>query len=513
MAKFSNSNYKLLPNIFQLIPKSLLAIVFIITVQDLIVSTSTNQPIIISLSINDSVIPSQYQNLSRVGKCCPLGQVLLRNTSGSAKCGSLDSPDLPSFVPFFNDFNRSGIATPGHQKDKFIAVIGDPCENKKYMLEPDVSSDDDHYLLINGSVFSPYQEQSMLNLGTDYCMEVMPELGLRTLVCFKGEDQVIIADFRLTFYACGLLISVPFLILTIVAYYITPKLLDVHGKALCHYCGCLTVAFTTLAIVQLTSSYLSDQFCISMAFIIQFSFIACFFWLNVMCIETYLLLRRYIKTGNATSAKPDKLFFYYSLWAWVPPGILIFISIIINLSPTIPVAFVKPNFGSESCWFESDLDAMPYFYVPVGILVVANIILFVLTAILITHHQRELDLQRLREDRDVNRVGRRTFNWLRKLFLVCLGLFFLMGINWAMEVISWCAGGDPLTWSAFDLVNALQGIIVFSIFVLRKPIRQLVWYQVQRMFKIEAEEPEIGSMDRCLLRVLNVEGFTSQRIP
>lgn len=71
------------------------------------------------------------------------------------------------------------------------------------------------------------------------------------------------ADSRIIIYACGLLISVPFLILTIVAYMITPRLRDVHGKALCHYCGCLALAFTTLAITQLASTYLPTEICIS----------------------------------------------------------------------------------------------------------------------------------------------------------------------------------------------------------------------------------------------------------
>lgn len=69
------------------------------------------------------------------------------------------------------------------------------------------------------------------------------------------------ADSRITIYACGLLISVPFLILTIVAYSITPKLRDVYGKALCRYCGCLAVAFITLAITQLWSEDFSGQAC------------------------------------------------------------------------------------------------------------------------------------------------------------------------------------------------------------------------------------------------------------
>lgn len=76
------------------------------------------------------------------------------------------------------------------------------------------------------------------------------------------------ADARVVIYACGLLISVPFFILTIAAYVITPRLRDVHGKALCHYCGCLAVAFTTLAITQLTSSQLSSEVCVSIGKII-----------------------------------------------------------------------------------------------------------------------------------------------------------------------------------------------------------------------------------------------------
>lgn len=83
-------------------------------------------------------------------------------------------------------------------------------------------------------------------------------------------DVVPITDVRVIIYACGLLISVPFLILTIAAYVITPRLRDVHGKALCHYCGCLALAFTTLAITQLASAHLSLQACVSIGKIINY---------------------------------------------------------------------------------------------------------------------------------------------------------------------------------------------------------------------------------------------------
>lgn len=78
------------------------------------------------------------------------------------------------------------------------------------------------------------------------------------------SDSVITGtDTRIIIYACGLLISVPFLLLTISAYMLTPRLRDVHGKALCNYCGCLSLAFTALAIVQLARSDMLPEICVS----------------------------------------------------------------------------------------------------------------------------------------------------------------------------------------------------------------------------------------------------------
>lgn len=154
---------------------------------------------------------------------------------------------------------------------------------------------------------------------------------------------------------------------------------------------------------------------------------------------------------------------------------------------------------------------MPYFYVPVGLLVLANFVLFTLSAIKITRYQHDLDLRRLRRNQESDRQEQRLFKRLKRTFFVCLGLFFLMGINWAMELISWLVGGDPLAWSAFDLVNALQGVLVFGLFVLRKPARNLIWYRIQTLRGIDDVEPEVGSMDISLLPVIN-DSLPRQRI-
>lgn len=61
---------------------------------------------------------------------------------------------------------------------------------RRYMLEPEISNDDEHYLLSNGSIFGVNHSPSMLAPGIDYCIELVPGRGLRTLVCFhKGRKK------------------------------------------------------------------------------------------------------------------------------------------------------------------------------------------------------------------------------------------------------------------------------------------------------------------------------------
>lgn len=57
----------------------------------------------------------------------------------------------------------------------------------RYILDPDESRDDLYYLMSNGSIYAPNHDPMLLQPGHDYCMETIPELGLRPLVCFpKG---------------------------------------------------------------------------------------------------------------------------------------------------------------------------------------------------------------------------------------------------------------------------------------------------------------------------------------
>lgn len=76
-----------------------------------------------------TIIPEEYKNLSVVGKCCPLGEVLIKSGTQSSVCDF----SLENFSPIFYGFNAFGYEVPGEVRSSFVAIIGDPCKYKKWV--------------------------------------------------------------------------------------------------------------------------------------------------------------------------------------------------------------------------------------------------------------------------------------------------------------------------------------------------------------------------------------------
>lgn len=104
-----------------------------------------------------------------------------------------------------------------------------------------------------------------------------------------------------------------------------------------------------------------------------------------------------------------------------------------------------------------------------------------MTIVKITRIQPELDSQQLARNGESDREDRRVFRELKRRFAVTIVLSVIMGVNCAMELVTISINSDLLAWSVFDLVNALQGVLVFGMFVLRKPARTFVWQRVKEL--------------------------------
>ncbi|GFG32348.1 hypothetical protein Cfor_02394, partial [Coptotermes formosanus] len=207
-----------------------------------------------------------------------------------------------------------------------------------------------------------------------------------------------------------LLISVPFLIITMLVYCLIPELRDLHGKSLVCYVLCFTVAYIFLAAVQLGGEAFDQDLCVVVAFVIQFSFLSCFSWLNVLSFNTWWNMEAHVTLQqhseessqnhyrgymisknnevNMPKGNERRFFIFFSIYAWGCPLVILFVSMGVDLMPIIPSSYLKPNFGDNKCWFSSEEAELPYFYGPVAISIAINTVLFIFTACKVYCHGR-----------------------------------------------------------------------------------------------------------------------------
>jgi hypothetical protein len=62
-----------------------------------------------------------------------MNEVLMKNAKEkNAVCVASNDSLTMRFSPSFSDFNRTGVLVPGDKRREFVAVIGNPC-NQKYV--------------------------------------------------------------------------------------------------------------------------------------------------------------------------------------------------------------------------------------------------------------------------------------------------------------------------------------------------------------------------------------------
>lgn len=177
--------------------------------------------------------------------CCPLGDRLVKE-----KCvpggGNYPFPDVYSYT-------TSDLLQNENKKvnELFQLVVHDPCrETERFLLNPVEYPDDEYMFLVNGSLYQPQHEEFLQ--PTSYCLAVVRD-KFEVTVCFESiNDETIAETNQLTSKPVGLIISLPFLLTTFVVYSVLPELKNMHGYTLRGYVGSLFIAYTVLAVLQLT---------------------------------------------------------------------------------------------------------------------------------------------------------------------------------------------------------------------------------------------------------------------
>ncbi|XP_068204273.1 uncharacterized protein [Palaemon carinicauda] len=396
-----------------------------------------------------------------VRKCCKDSEY-----PSAGGCIPVPSDNLTSFHPIYHDPNTFvEVEAP----ENLTLVYGLPLCKEFFQLTPHKGADDKFFLLQNGYLHAtafpkPYPP-------SDYCIDYFldPDHGILMLplVCFQEEDRnVICENVEKYLYPTLLIVSVIFLAVTLVVYIFVPELhAKVHGKCLLSHVSALLMAYVSLFIVQRTTSDISNFGCKFIASVTHFSFLAAFFWLNVMCFDIWWTLksmRPVPETGELSRLR----FKLYSLYSWGCPLVIAIVSAIIQSLPE-NIDVIRPNFGVSKCWFDKDISQWAYFYGFVLVLVIANIIFFCQVAYILIVAQNDPILQRTRQQ-DRERM------WLY------VKLFVVMGITWLAEVISWQEKTCE-AWIITDIINSLQGVSIFVIFICKRNLLKKVEARIRKV--------------------------------
>ncbi|XP_076286754.1 putative G-protein coupled receptor Mth-like 3 isoform X1 [Lasioglossum baleicum] len=353
-----------------------------------------------------------------------------------------------------------GIGEGGVDAGNLFRIVEDTMDYSdsisKYILEPDQYEEDAFVLDRNGML----RTNSNSFPARSYCLDWKESIKIIAVVVYSDNAPP-------ELHNIGIMVSIPFFLATFLVYAIIPELRSLYGKTLMCYVACLILAYTFLVLVNLLSS-LPFALCYAVAFVINFSFLASFFWLNVMCFDIWWTFGGFRSLQGSVKQREQKKFIIYSIYAWGCASILTVVCAIMEFVPGVPDSFIRPQFGLSSCWFESDDAKAVYFYGPMGITVLCNICLFISTAMKIAQHKKATA-------NHLKGVDSRRHDDNKQWFNLYLKLFIVMGINWAMEIISWLCDDSPkYIWIISDLTNALQGVIIFLIFVWKEKIRRLL---------------------------------------
>lgn len=130
---------------------------------------------------------------------------------------------------------------------------------------------------------------------------------------------------------------------------------------------------------------------------------------------------------------------------------------------------------------------------PIGIIFITNIVFFILTAMKIVQVQKEMNYFHSAQDENGKHQSRFNhkkcrFEILSFIQLICnsflvnfsvcsfslyMRLLIVMGVTWSVDAIAFVSP-DNVFFLISDICNALQGAFIFSLFVLKPRVLNLI---------------------------------------
>nr|XP_049694259.1 probable G-protein coupled receptor Mth-like 3 isoform X6 [Helicoverpa armigera] len=403
------------------------------------------------------------QNKNCFHKCCPLGSVTyMRN------CTEMPEKDL--VLSGLDTYYKNKFQKTVDANKTFDFMYYKPCV-KVYM------EDNKWYIQEDGKLYVEIPNNipnAIIYEPDKYCIDTfLDEEGkgvLNALICFASKPEQ--NNYALS--SSCMLISCFFILLTVAVYAWIPELRNLHGMVLMAYLLSFFVGFLFLATMQILimTNEITENICLVLTFIVYYSLLSAFFWLNVMCYDIWWTFSG--KRAHGRSGTQHKRFVFYALYAFGVPTALTALLATLEFSESLPVQHpLLPMIRLQGCFLYGNSKLL-YLYGPIVALCVANMTFFALTAFKIAKIKRETQVLQGRESSTHDQARKDT-----QRFTLYIKLFTVMGINWILEVVSSFYPDADVFWQFSDAYNVLVGLIIFIIFVCKKK----TWKMIKKRIK------------------------------
>ncbi|KAK2166887.1 hypothetical protein LSH36_34g08015 [Paralvinella palmiformis] len=291
----------------------------------------------------------------------------------------------------------------------------------------------------------------------------------------------------------GQLISIVALTLTIVVYSWQPKIRNLAGKCVIS----LSVSLLTAQLLFLigVSFHVFDSpstagACLFFAIATHTAFLCSFAWMNVMAFD---ICRIFSGSVHKASAEGQKRRFYkYSGYAWISPILIVAVATTVDFR-SAPDCVFRPGYAHGLCWITNRKALFLFFALPVALILIANLIMFVLTAVHIYKVQKD--------------TRRATGNTDRRRYGVYIKISIIMGLTWIFAFIATATDSEVL-WYFFLIFNTLQGAFIFVAFIFTKQVMGMIRDEYRKL-ESSVRRPSYKSTEDGTMTTMMSESVSS----
>nr|XP_053653344.1 probable G-protein coupled receptor Mth-like 3 [Cherax quadricarinatus] len=241
--------------------------------------------IILFKKTTDFCVERLPKEIYRAAVCQPRLNTICNNSTCVIKCCDPQEAEIQSVGCLSSNISldyKSISGSPADSPtDQVVISSVPPCGSIVFRYSYE------YYLLTDGSLYEP--ETSITYDSNSYCLATKYQENFGAFVCPRLPSEI--ATVKDYFQTVGVMISAIFLTLTITFHIFIPSLRDMQGLCfLCHMSS-LLVADLSLFTAYVYTPQLSKIHCFIHGIILQYSFLAVFFWLNVMCLDIWRVIK------------------------------------------------------------------------------------------------------------------------------------------------------------------------------------------------------------------------------